>query len=143
MKQSWERFSEPRSTTLLRTTGLALAVGVGAGLYQRRLVAVPITTLLALWFTLGGHYVEILFRNGLRPLIAGQVLIPLLVRLVIWFVGGSALYAGALATRALLTGHRALPWPWWAAGALFVAAELLIHLLMRARRQPSVYDGLG
>lgn len=135
-------FSEPWHTTALRNGSIALGVGIGVGLYQRHFTVVPLVTLLALWFTLGGHYVELLFRNRLGPLLASPG--PrALVRLVYWFVGGSVLYALALVTRGIFTGQRAVSWPWWTGGVLFLAVELLIHLLMRVRQQPSFYDGRG
>lgn len=135
-------FSEPWRTTALRTGSIALGVGLGVGLYQRHLAVVPLVTLLALWFTLGGHYVELLFRNRLGPLLPSPGS-RALARLGYWFLGGSVLYVLALATRAIFTGQRAVSWPWWTGGVLFVAGELLIHLLMRVRQQPSFYDGRG
>ena len=138
-----EPFTEPWSSTALRTGSIALAVGIGVGLYQRHFTVVPVTTLLALWFTLGGHFVEVLFRNQLRHRIGGEAPVQVLTRLVYWFVGGSVLYAGVIATRALLTGQRIVHWPWWIGGVFFVGLELVIHLLLLARRQPSFYDGRG
>jgi hypothetical protein len=140
--RSWERFSEPWSTTLLRTVGLAGAIGIGVGLYQRRLVVVPTAALLALWFTLGGHFVEVWFRNGLRPRLSSP-LMALVARLATWFVGGYVLLRGALWTRSLIAGHGTAPWPWWAGGVFFIGAELAVHLGLRARRQPNVFDGRG
>lgn len=136
------RFSESWRATALRTGGLALAIGAGIGLYHRQLALVPPATLLALWFTLGGHFVEVLFRNRIGPLLRA-VELRATARLVYWFAAGSALYAGALGTRTLLSGRGALPWPWWTGGAAFVGLELVIHLLMRARGQPCFYDGRG
>jgi hypothetical protein len=138
-----EPFTEPWRATALRTGAIALAIGVGVGLYKRQLAAVPLATLLALWFTLGGHFVEVLLRNQLRHRIGGQAPVRRAARLVYWFAGGSALYAGALATRAILTGHEAVPWPWWTGGVVFVGLELLIHLLLHARGKASLYDGRG
>ena len=138
-----EPFSEPWRATALRTGSLALAIGIAVGVYERRLAAVPLTTLLALWFTLGGHFAELLFRNQLRQRIGGQVLVQAVARLIYWFGTGSALYAGALATRAILTKRGAASWPWWTGGVLFVGLELVVHLLLLARRQPSFYDGHG
>ncbi len=137
------KFSEPWHTTALRTGAIALAIGIGVALYRRRVSLVPWITLAALWFTLGGHFVELLFRNRLGPLIDGSPPRHALVRVPYWFVGGSVLYAGALTTRTILSGRGPVPWPWWTGGVLFVAAELLIHLVMRARGQPSFYDGRG
>jgi len=139
----WEPFTEPWRATALRTGSTALAIGVGVGFYERQLAAVPVTTLIALWFTLGGHFVEVLVRNRLRQRIGGPAPVQSVARLVYWFAAGSVLYAGALATRAILTGRTAVPWPWWTGGMFFVGLELLVHLLMYARRQPSFYDGRG
>lgn len=136
-------YSEPWRATALRTGAIALAIGIGVGVYQRRPFLVPITALLALWFTLGGHYVELLFRNRLGPRLDGSRPLLALSRLTYWFIGGSLLYAAALATRNLLLGPRIVPWPWWTGGVLFVAAELVVHLVMRVRQQPSFYDGRG
>ena len=137
-----EHFTEPWRATALRTGTIALAIGVGVGLYQRRLAAVPVTTAVALWFTLGGHFVEVFVRNRLRSRIGGPAQVQAVARLVYWFAAGSVLYAGALATRAILSGPGAVP-PWWTGGIVFVGLELLVHLALYARGQPSFYDGRG
>ena len=116
---------------------------MGVGLYERQLAMVPLATLVALWFTLGGHFLEVLLRNQLRQRISGQPAVQALARVACWFAGGSVLYAGALGTRAILTGRGAVPWPWWMAGIAFVGVELLVHLLLRVRGHPSFYDGRG
>ena len=132
------KYAEPWSITLRRTVGLALAIGIGVGLVQRRLWLVPIAALLALWFTLGGHFVDLFCWNVLSPMIPNPKF-RVWARLAAWFVGGTALYAGVLGTRWLLT-HRGPPsWPWWTGGAFFIAAELIAHLLLLLRGQPSVY----
>ncbi|MGH7787031.1 MAG: hypothetical protein ACRERC_09215 [Candidatus Binatia bacterium] len=128
--------------TALRTGAIALAVGAGVGLYRRRLDALIPAALLALWFALGGHFVEVLFRNQLRHRLGGQP-VRIVARLAYWFAGGTVLYAGARATRAILTGQHAGPWPWWIAGVGFVVLELLIHWLLHLRGNPNLYDGRG
>jgi hypothetical protein len=138
-----ERFAEPWHATVLRTGTIALAIGVGVGLYQKRLAAVPVSAIIALWFTLGGHFVEVLVRDRLLHRIRGQVPAGAVIRLFSWFVGGSVLYAGALVTRAILTGRGAVPRPWWTGGLVFVGLELVVHLLLYARGQPCFYDGRG
>ncbi|HEY6808690.1 MAG TPA: hypothetical protein VI160_07870 [Gemmatimonadales bacterium] len=142
MTPATERFSEPWSTTLLRTVGLALAIGAGVGIYEHRITLVLPSTVLALWFTLGGHFVDLWCRNALRPRLPSRP-VALLARLAAWFVGGSVLYGWALVTRTWLTGPRRPPVHWWVAGLLFVGAELVVHLGLRIRAQPSVYDGRG
>ena len=126
----------------MRTGSLALAIGLGVGLYLRRLDAVPAATIVALWFTLGGHFAEVVFRNGLAPRLGSGIPAYLLARLVYWFAAGSLLLAGAWVTLTAMSGH-ARPWPWWIGGTGFVLAELVIHLAMRLRGEASVYDGRG
>lgn len=136
-------FAEPWRTTVLRTGSLALLIGASVSLSTRRPAALLVGTLLALWFTLGGHFVELFFRNRLRWLISPQPLPQASARLAYWFVGGSVLYAGALATGLILIGNRVLPWPWWTGGLLFLGLELVVHGLLQLRRQPSFYNGRG
>jgi hypothetical protein len=140
MTPAGERFSEPWSTTLLRTVGLALVIGAGVGIAGHRPALILPTAALALWFTLGGHFVDLLCRNELRPRLAGRSLAPL-ARVAAWFLGGSALYGGALLTGTWLGASRVPHWPWWGGGVLFVVAELVVHVAMRVRGQPSFYDG--
>jgi len=136
-------FHEPWRATALRTGGIALAVALGNALYQRRPGVAPLTALLALWFTLGGHFAELLFRNRLASGLGRRAAVTLCARLAYWFASGSILYAGALVTWMLVTGRGAGRWPWWAGGAGFVAAELVVHLLLRARGQANLYDANG
>jgi hypothetical protein len=143
MQPPAQPFAEPWQTTALRTGSLALAAGLGVGLIQGHLAVVPSVTLFALWFTLGGHFLELLFRNRLRHYISDQLAAQVLARLAYWFACGAVLFEGALATRTLLAPRMPVPLSWWPAGIGFVGVELLIHLGLRARGQPSVYDGRG
>lgn len=136
-------FSEPWRTTALRTGGLALLIGAIVGLVLHRPAIIPLVTLLALWFTLGGHFLELLFRNHLRRGLGDGSALPRVARLAFWFLSGVLLFGAALATRALLTGQSAIPVRWWMAGAGFVGVELLIHLGIHARGSPNFYDGRG
>jgi hypothetical protein len=142
MQPRWTPFTEDWRTTARRTGLIALAIGIGAGLCTR-LALVPVVTMSALWFTLGGHFVELLFRNRLRQRISSRASIQALARIACWLAAGSVLYAGASATRALLTGRSVAPWPWWIVGIAFVGVELFVHLLLHARGNPSFYDGRG
>ena len=136
-------FHEPWRTTLRRTGGIALAIGVGVGLSTGRAVTIPVVTLFALWFSLGGHFVDLVIRNKLRNRITGAPAVQRVARLALWFIGGSLLYACALATRAITAGRHFHSWPWWIGGVGFVLLEMGVHFLMRMRGIPSFYDGRG
>ena len=136
-----EPFSERWRTTALRTGLLALAVGVAVGLITGHLAVVPSVTLFALWFTLGGHFLELLFRNRLSQHVSDQPAARMLARVAFWFVGGAVLFEAAQATQTLFA--RRVSVPWWLAGIGFVGVEFLVHLGLRARGEASVYDGRG
>src|SRR5687768_7914483 len=86
------RVREPLSRTLARNVAIAAAVGAGFAIrYHEVAVWLP-SSLLALWFSLGGHYVEVLFLNGIRPRLQAVRLVLATSRLVVWFVGGAFLY---------------------------------------------------
>jgi hypothetical protein len=143
IETDWKPFAEPWHATAVRNGTIAVAIGLGVGLYTRRFAAGFLASVLALWFTLGGHVLEVLFRNRLQPRIGAGAPVHAVTRLAYWFGGGSVLYAGAIATRAILTGRGAVRWPWWAGGVAFVGLELVVHLLLFARGQPSFYNGRG
>lgn len=137
-----ERFQEPWTTTAVRTLSLAAAIALGVALVTRRADALLVAFAAALWFTLGGHFVELLFRNALGPGITSAA-VRAEARLGYWFAAGSLLYLGASATATALSGRRVLALAWWIGGLGFVGAELIVHLALRARRLPSFYDGRG
>src|SRR4051812_29695956 len=89
---AWTRFHEPIGRTLARN--IAIAVVVGATLafrYRDPGLLMPMSA-LALWFSLGGHYVEVAFLNEIRPRISSAGPPQISARLGAWFVGGSLLY---------------------------------------------------
>ncbi len=51
-------------TTLARTGRIALVVGAVLARLWGGLARWPLTTLLAFWFSFGGHWVELVFLNG-------------------------------------------------------------------------------
>lgn len=129
--------------TLARNFGIAAVVGGALALREGRLALWLPISVLALWFSLGGHYVELLFLTGIRPRI--QAVRPALYasRLVLWFAGGAVLH-----TCMVLTA-RALPLVpprfgmWWFGGVLLIGIELIVHALLAFRALPNFYRGTG
>jgi hypothetical protein len=139
----WQPYREPLRTTLLRNGAIALIVGAVLAARWGGLSRWPFATLLALWPSLGGHYVELLFLNILRPRLPTSRPIQIAARLATWFLGGIALsVAMSLTATALTHNSRPAHWPlWWQAGLAFIAIELVVHLVLRLRRCPNFYDG--
>jgi hypothetical protein len=110
-----------------------------------RLLALPGVILLALWPSLGGHYVEIAFLDGVRPRLPRGRLVQVSTRLVWWIAGGALLAAAMIATA------HALPRPaprwqwslWWVGAPLCVGLELVAHSMLALRRCPNFYRGDG
>jgi hypothetical protein len=131
------RHAVARNVTIASVVGLLFA-------WQRRDLALlaPVAA-LALWFSLGGHYVELVFLKGLRPRLPQHRPAQALARLLVWFGGGALLYGGiAITARALPIGALA-PRPWWFGGALFIGLELVVHALLALRGRPNFYNGRG
>src|SRR5437870_13810900 len=140
---SWPRFAEPFRRALARNVALAAVAGAVLALQRHNLgLLLPIAA-LALWFSLGGHYVELAFLNGLRARIPQGRLTQVGLRLVVWFTGGVVLYV------LMAASARALPLEapplrmWWYGGLLLIVVELAVHGLMAMRGKPSFYSGRG
>ena len=138
----WQPYDESLVTTIARTCAIAAAVGalvasrMGWGRW-------PVATLLALWPSFGGHWVEIVFLNFLRPRLPAARAVQVVARFAVWFLGGVGLGLGLWWTATSL-GFPLPSWAaWWIAGVAFVGVELVAHLALLARRRPSFYDGRG
>jgi hypothetical protein len=137
------RVEEPFRHTLARNVTIAAVVG-GVFAFQRRdlTLFLPVTA-FALWFSLGGHYVEVAFLNGIRARLPQRRLTQALVRLLVWSCGGALLYACMAATaRALPIGAPRLR-PWWFGSVLFIGVELAVHAVLAIRGRPNFYNGRG
>jgi hypothetical protein len=137
-----QKFYEPLSRTLLRTVGLALLAGAILAWRTGGMQRLPAAFLVVLWFTLGGHFIELFYLNWLRGRLPQSVAVRVVARLIVWFLGGVLLGAGSAFTATQLGGFvpSQIP-PLWLAGMGFVAIELVVHLPMQLRGGPSFYNG--
>jgi hypothetical protein len=144
MTSQWQPYREPLHTTLLRTGIIAIVVGAVLARFWGGLARWPVTTLLVLWPSFGGHWVEVLFLNWLRPRLSAARPVQVAARIGVWFVGGAILALGVSLTAMVLTGFQPAHWPaWWLGGLAFIAIELLVHLTLQFRRRPNFYNGRG
>jgi hypothetical protein len=143
MSEPYRPFREPLRNTLLRTVTIAVVLGVVFAFTSGGGVArVPIGILLALWPSLGGHFVELLFLNLLRPLLPANRVLQIAARLAIWFAGGCAIWFAMYWTAlALDAPMRSLAW--WFGGVAFIGIELVVHAVMHSRGINSFYNGRG
>lgn len=105
-------------------------------------------TLLVLWLSFGGHWVELWFLNWLRPRLSGARAVQVGARALVWFVGGTVLAIGMGLTAMAPGGFRPARWSawgpaWWLGGLAFIGIELVIHLVLQLRGRPSFYNGRG
>lgn len=144
MSTSWQPHREPLRTTLLRTIIIALVVGVIVAYCSGGRIRWPLGALFMLWFSFGGHWVELWFLNSLRPRLSSARPLQIVARVATWFVGGSVLALGMALTARVLAGILPDQWPaWWLGGAAFIGLELLVHLSLQLRGRPSFYNGRG
>jgi len=139
---TWQSYHEPLHVTLVRTGLVGLVLGLIVARLQSQRASWPQWTAFALWFSFGGHWVELFFLNWLRPRLAAARWAHITGRLLTWLVGGTVLMLGArISALALSAQAMRLP-PWWLGGPVFVGLELLVHALPQLRRQPNFYNGL-
>ena len=137
-------FQEPIRQTLFRTVMIAFIVGGAIALASRKWSTWPLATLLVLWPSFGGHWVEMWFLNWLRPRVSPAPGVRAATRVLVWFAGGSLLSLGMRLTASIFVQWRSPPGlTWWLGGLAFVAIELAVHLVMQFRGLPSFYNGRG
>ncbi len=137
-------YRESLNATLRRTVLIAAALGALIAFSPRGggWRGWPAGAVIALWPALGGHFVELLFLNVLRPKLAPSRGVQVMARVLVWFIGGCILAVGMLATARLL--HRPFPLQgetWWIAGIAFIGVELVAHVGMQLAGRGSFYDG--
>ncbi len=144
MTSQWQPYREPLRSTILRTGLIAIIVGAVLARFWGGLARWPMATLLVLWPSFGGHWVEIWFLNWLRPLLSTARGLQVAARIGVWFVGGAGLAIGMFLTAMALAGFRPAHRPaWWLGGLAFIGIELATHLVLWLRRRPNFYNGLG
>ena len=138
----WQPYREPLRATLTRTVGIAIVAGGVAALLTGRIRRWPELSLVMLWPSFGGHWIDLLFLNGIRPHLPSTPVVQRLARIAVWFAGGVVLAVGARLTAKLLLEWFRLSWLTWAtAGALFIGVELVAHAALHLRSRPNFYDG--
>ena len=144
MTSPWQPYRERLRVTILRTGTIAIVVGAMLARLWGDIALWPVATLVALWPSFGGHWVEVWFLNCLRPRLSETRGLQAAARLGVWFAGGSGLALGMSLTARALAGFRTAYWPtWWAGGLAFIGVELVAHLALRLRGHPNFYDGRG
>ena len=144
MTSPWQSYREPLRVTVLRTGGIALILGAVLAPWMGGLSRWPLATLLVVWFSFGGHWVELWFLNWLRPRLPAARAAQVGARLGVWFGGGIGLGLGMALTAMAFAGYAPAEWPaWWIGGVGFIGLELGVHLWPQLRGRPSFYNGRG
>src|SRR5258708_4677715 len=144
MSPQWQPYREPLRVTLVRTGTIALVVGAVLARWWGGLAGWPMATLLVLWPSFGGHWLELWFLNWLRPRLSIARAVQVGARVGVWFVGGAGLGLGMGLTAMALAGFRPAQWPaWWLGGLAFIGIELVVQLVLQLRGRPTFYNGRG
>ena len=147
MNTEWQPFREPLTRTLLRNVAIAVVAGGVFSLWRGRLAGWPAASVVMLWPSFGGHWVELWFLNWLRPRLANRRAAQVAARVATWFVGGVALGAGMWLTEAALPGLRppraAVSQLVVLAGLAFIGVELVAQAGLQLRGRPSFFNGQG
>jgi hypothetical protein len=141
--ERWAREKEPILRALVRNLAISVVAGVAIAVAGHAPSMTLPETLLALWPSLGGHFIEIAFLDGLRHRLPRGRPVQASARLVWWLAGGTLLGPALIATAHALP-IAAPRWRWWWMGApIFVGIELVVHSMLALRSRPSFYRGDG
>jgi hypothetical protein len=144
MTSQWQPYREPFHVTILRTGTIAIVAGAVLARFWGGPARWLAATLLVLWPSFGGHWVEVWFLNWLRPRLSAARGMQAATRVGVWFVGGTGLALSMGLTAMGLAGFRPAHWPaWWLGGLGFIGIELLAHLVLQLRGRSSFYNGRG
>src|SRR5579863_1137076 len=144
MPERWQPYREPLHTTVLRNGLIAIIAGAVLARFWGGLARWPTTTLLMLWPSFGGHWVEVWFLNWLRPRLSRARVEQVMARIGVWFLAGGFLADGMELTAMVLAGSRTAHWPaWWIGGSAFIGIELVAHLALQLRGRPGFFNGRG
>lgn len=140
----WQPYREPLRQTLVRNGMIALVAGAVLARGSGGVARWPVATLLMLWPSLGGHWVELWFLNWMRPRLPVARGAQVVARLGVWFIGGTALALGMFLTAELFAGFRPMKWPvWWLGGLAFIGIELIVQTVLQLRGRPSFFNARG
>jgi hypothetical protein len=140
----WQPYREPLRVTLTRTLSIAVLAATVAAPWLGGFRRWPVLVVLMLWPSFGGHWVDLLFLNWLRPRLPAARPVQRVARIALWFAAGIVLAFGARMTANLLLTRPPAAWlPWAMAGMAFVAIELIAHAALHVRGRASFYNGLG
>jgi hypothetical protein len=134
---------EPLKTTIVRNGAIALVLGTVIFVATAHRTSWPAAVLVAAWPTFGGHWIELVFLNWLRPRIAPERRVQVFARIALWVVGGDVIAVMMWITAHFLGGADVAWRTVWFGGPAFIVIELVVHLGLAARGQPSFYDGRG
>jgi len=135
------REPEPLRVTLTRTVGIALIAGAALASRWGGLARWPVTSVVMLWPSLGGHYVELAYLDVVRPMLSPSRAVQTLARMAVWFVGGALMVVRMHFTAIALRAPKPLPTSaWWLGGFVFIGIELVAHLVLHARGRSSFFN---
>ena len=90
----WQPYREPLRVTLVRTVTIALVVGAVLTRWWGGWARWPVATIVVLWPSFGGHWVDLWFLNWLRPRLSVTRAVQVVARVAVWFAGGTGLALG-------------------------------------------------
>lgn len=137
-------FREPLSSTCIRTGLIAAGIGTVSGLSARQFPVAIAVAAGALWFSFAGHWVEMLWLDGIRERLPRDRVLQFGARLAYWFLCGAVLGVPMVLTINAMLGSSTRMIDPVGSGFAFVMVELFVHAVLLARaKRPSVYDGRG
>lgn len=136
-------FREPMRSTVLRTFSIALAPALVTCLVTHKTSAFAPLFFGVLWFSLGGHFAELLWLEVIRYRLPRSSFIQKIGRISFWFVSGMILGVPMSLTMHRLD-PRINPPNLLIIGFAYVLIELAVHyVLLHRSGKASFYNSAG
>ncbi|QEC75041.1 hypothetical protein [Mucilaginibacter ginsenosidivorax] len=90
----------------------------------------------------GGHWLELLFINGVKFSLPKNIISLYLIRIVYWFVCAVPLFFAANLITGLFSPKTVQMGRWWMFGFFYIGIQLLMHAIMQVRFKKSFYNGV-
>ncbi len=136
----FEEIDEPLRVTLSRTLTIAVVVGVVASFATHNIRMGFAIGLGALWPSVGGHWIELLWLNLIRKRLKPKVPILVALRLIYWWAWGFVIIFPAFYTiHVIAPSLPPMPSP-LLGGFGFLFVEMLLHGIFAMNHRPNAFD---
>lgn len=144
-EKNTESFIQTAIRTILTTTIIAIILNwlhVFPSDGKSKLALFEMIWLVVFLIVFGGHWLELLFINGIKFSLPKNIPSLYFMRIVYWFLCAVPLFFIANLIANLFSHNTVRMGHWWMFGFFYIGIQLLMHAIMQLRLKKSFYNGV-